>query len=440
MKRSNVTRIPIPLAESEAREVAVGVAPPVRVCMHILHSARTDVRASRASMTLVEAGFTVSIIDVGDEGASCREELLGSVHVKHLVPRSSFVATRFERRALVRAAGLLLRGTLQLLRTPADVYHALDLPALPACYLAARIRRKLLVFEAYELPLSTLPVAEMSTSRRCLEWLVARLLPVMMRRCAGVIAVSPPIAEVFRQRYRLPEVSLIRNVPVYRKVAKTERLREALCLDSHVRIALYQGNLQRDRGLDLLVRAAPFLERNRVIVMMGPASEDATLAELEDLIAREGVADRVRILPSVPYDELLDWTVSADIGLIICPPRYALNVKMLLPNKLFEYLMSGVPVLASDLEAVAEVIKTYDVGWIVSSLTPADVGAAINAALADQAARDHMRVNALDAAGRVFCWDREKEELIRLYRRITCSRRSIGRRTRRRIKGIDRDG
>jgi glycosyltransferase involved in cell wall biosynthesis len=153
--------------------------------------------------------------------------------------------------------------------------------------------------------------------------------------------------------------------------------------------------------------------------MIGPASEDATLAELDDLIAREGVADRVRILPPVPYDELLDWTVSADIGLIICPPGYSPNVKMMLPNKLFEYLMAGLPVLASDLEAVAEVIKTYDVGWIESSLTPADVGATINATLADQAARARMRVNALDAAKQVFCWEHERAELIRLYVRIT---------------------
>ena len=68
---------------------------------------------------------------------------------------------------------------------------------------------------------------------------------------------------------------------------------------------------------------------------------------------------------------------------------------MLLPNKLFEYLMAGLPVLASQLDAVAEVIKTCDVGWIVPSLAPADVGAEI--------------------------WDREKRRLIRFYHDICAS-------------------
>jgi glycosyltransferase involved in cell wall biosynthesis len=57
---------------------------------------------------------------------------------------------------------------------------------------------------------------------------------------------------------------------------------------------------------------------------------------------------------------------------------------MLLPNKLFEYLMAGLPVLASQLDAVAEVIQAHDVGQVVSSLEPADVGAAMHSLLADQ--------------------------------------------------------
>jgi glycosyltransferase involved in cell wall biosynthesis len=141
-------------------------------------------------------------------------------------------------------------------------------------------------------------------------------------------------------------------------------------------------------------------------------------SQLEALIDSEGHADRVKIVPAVPYTELLDWTASADIGLIIFPLDRSLGLRMCLPNKLFEYLMAGLPILATPLDAVSDILSTYDVGRIVSSLPPADVGAAINAMMADAAARERMRHNALSAVQRDLCWEKERQQLISLYHRI----------------------
>jgi len=212
-------------------------------------------------------------------------------------------------------------------------------------------------------------------------------------------------------------VALVRNMSPYRVVARTDRLHQLLGLEPQVRLALYQGNLQPDRSLDILVRAAAFLEPGIVLVLMGKAVPP-TLCQLETLIGREGLADRVKIIPPVPYAELLDWTASADLGLIVCSPDYSLNIRMLLPNKLFEYLMAGLPVLASQLDAVAEVIGSYGVGRIVPILTPAEVGAAINAMLADPAALAHIRIRALHAAQSEFSWEQEQSTLLRLYHDI----------------------
>src|SRR5207247_7864979 len=147
---------------------------------------------------------------------------------------------------------------------------------------------------------------------------------------------------------------------------------------------------------------------NIVIVMMGRAVE-TTRVQLEDLIASKGVADRVKIIPPVPYAELLDWTASADIGLTIFQPGYTRSIRYCLPNKLFEYLMAGLPVLSSQLDAIAEVLKTYDVGQILPSLAPEDIGASINAMLADAEALARRRQNALEAAKQEFNWEKEKQ-------------------------------
>jgi len=386
--------------------------------MHVLGKARTDVRAMRAATTLVEAGYPVSIVDIeGESECTQSTENMNGVSVKHITVPDSFIATRFKKWVLVRAARMFIRSTLRLIQTPADMYHALDLPALPACFIAARLRRKPLIFEAYELPLSTLPLSELSITRRLLQALLAPLLAYIVPRCAGVITVSPPIVQEMCKRYHLSNVVLIRNIPEYKNVQKSDRLRQCIGVSSQTRIALYQGNLQPDRGVDILIRAAAFLEENIVIVIMGKDMV-GTRAQLEALITSEGAAERVKIIPPVPYEVLLDWTVSADIGLSVYGSDYSLNVQMMLPNKFFEYLMAGLPVLTSRVAAVVEIVNNYDVGQIIESIAPADIGAAINAMLADHDALHRMHLNALHAAQENFCWEKERFQLISLYHNI----------------------
>ncbi len=388
--------------------------------MHVIGTARTDVRVMRAATALVEAGFAVTVIDLEWKCREPVEENIRGVQVKHIIATNWYTSRRFKLWFLMKAVLVFIRSMFQLVLTPADVYHAHDPAALPASYLAARLRRKPLIFDAHELPL-----ANSLTSKHWhgLIALFSYLIAVMLPRCAGVITVSPLLAQEMRKRYSIPEVTLIRNILEYKVVQKSDRLRQHLGLGPDVRIALYQGGLGDNRGLDRLIRVAPFLEQNIVIVMMGPDIE-ATQPQLEKLIISEGVGDRVKILPPVPYEELLEWTASADIGLNVLPPDYSLSIRWCLPNKLFEYLMAGLPVLTSQLDAVIEVIRRYDIGRIVSSLEPAEVGAAINTLLADPDALARMRHNALKASQQELCWEKEKIHLIHLYRDILQERRT----------------
>ena len=80
--------------------------------------------------------------------------------------------------------------------------------------------------------------------------------------------------------------------------------------------------------------------------------------------------------------------------------------------------MAGLPVLSSQLDAIAELLETYDVGQVLPSLEPSDVGALINAMLADPAALARMHSNALKAARQEFNWENEKQKLFELYEAI----------------------
>ena len=221
------------------------------VCMHVLNSYRMDARVMRAATALSTAGFAVTVVDTVEHCSKTTEDIHG-VTVKHVKLAGVFSAARFKRWAVIKSLPLCVQSTLLLMGSSADCYHAHDATALPACYIAAKIRGKPLIFDAHELPLSELDHAH----RRWARTLLTPFLSHMIAGCAGGIGASPYYEQNLRERYHLSHVSLLRNVPPYRVVPKNDLLRQYLGLSSDTRIALYQGYLQYGRGLDRLVQAA----------------------------------------------------------------------------------------------------------------------------------------------------------------------------------------
>ena len=391
----------------------VHASPVAKVCMYMLGTARSDPRVMKDAVALVNSGFVVTIVDVETEHQRPAEEDISGVHIKHIFMPSWAKPARFKPWFLVKLVVLLSRGIIQLLRTEADIYHAHVERSFPACYIAARLRKKPFISDSPELSLSDPRVKRW----RLLSNLAARCLTYLMSHSTAVIATSPYHGQEMSKSYHASEITIIRNIPWYQVATKGNKLHQYLLLKQDIRIALYQGGLQPNRGLHALIHAAPFLEPNIVIVLMGGAVEE-TRRQLESLIASKGVADRVKIIPPVPYEELLSWTASADIGLTILPPDYSQSIRGCLPNKLFEYLMAGLPVLTSQLDSIAELVKTYDVGRVISSLAPEDIATAINTMLADPNALAHMHQNASKVARDEFYWEKESQKLVQLYHHI----------------------
>ncbi len=384
----------------------------LRICMHVLMPLGIDIRVEREARTLSDQGYAVTVVDLAGENVPPLVEVDERIQIKHLPVTRNFTITRFRRWTTLRAAALFVRGVFTLLRTPADIYHAHDVNALPATYVAARLKRKPLIYDAHELPL-----AEISVKARWVQRLSRVVLRHIVPRCTEVITVSPPIVRVLQEEYGARRVTLVRNIPWYQSVAPNNILREHLGLAAETRILLFQGNLGANRALDLLVRAARFLRPGIVIVLLGPPRPEVQ-SVLAALIVSEGVAERVRVLPPVPYAELLQWTAGADMGLALFRPDYSFNVRWCLPNKLFEYLMAGLPVLASSLDVVREVLEKEGVGRIVEDMTPVGIAAAMNELLADEEGLRQMHQRALALVRRSLCWEQEQRQLLELYARV----------------------
>ena len=260
------------------------VLSPLSICMHVRGAARTDGRVMREATALVESGFAVSILDIEQDYTRPTQEDVAHVRLVHTFVSKSSFAVRF--RSLLLLMKLIEHFSLayKLTRIPADVYHAHDWMALPACYLAARLRRKALIFDAHELPLAELTDTRWARFKSPLTLMIR----MMVRYCSATITVSPPIIQEIQEHFHAHNLVLVRNVHRYQTTLPSNRLRQLLNLDSATRIALYQGNIQAGRGLHVLVQVAKFLEPNIVIVIMGRGIGE-TSTQLEALALNEGV-------------------------------------------------------------------------------------------------------------------------------------------------------
>jgi glycosyltransferase involved in cell wall biosynthesis len=110
-----------------------------------------------------------------------------------------------------------------------------------------------------------------------------------------------------------------------------------------------------------------------------------------------GLTDRVRMLPRMPYERMMQFTRNADLGLSLDKDTN-LNYRFSLPNKLFDYFRAGIPALVTDLPEVAGIVRKYDAGMVVRHPDPVVIAAAVQALQADPARREALRRNAIFAA------------------------------------------
>jgi glycosyltransferase involved in cell wall biosynthesis len=181
--------------------------------------------------------------------------------------------------------------------------------------------------------------------------------------------VSDGIAGHLQRLYRLEQRPMVvRNMPHYESLAFRPT-------SNSIRV-LYHGIVAPGRGLEACIFSVPQWAEGRSLSIRGPA-QDVYRAELEALIAEEGVGDRVTLLPPVPMIDLIREATAFDVGIFIFPSANRHNVYVL-PNKIFEYVMAGLAVCVSALPEMAAVVRGHDLGVLVEGMEPEKIAAAIN--------------------------------------------------------------
>lgn len=296
-----------------------------------------------------------------------------------------------------------------------DVWHAHDFTAILALALAGLPGRVPLVYDSHELYMELGSAARMpGLMRRGLAAIERR----MARRALGVITVNQAVAAELSRRYGVDPVVVL-NCPPFTEVDRPGRLRAALGLGNR-QVILYHGAVSEGRGIELTVEALGHLPSSVAFVVLG---NGALVPWLREQQARPELADRLLLHPAVPLAELLSWIVDADLGLSLIAPT-ELNFVLSTPNKLFECITAGVPVLASDFPEMRRIVVGEGIGDVCDPTDPLGIAEAIGRLLGAPERLAAMRARERSVARTTYNWDAQAASLVALYRRVLPDLRS----------------
>ncbi len=330
------------------------------------------------------------------------------------------VATLRRWRRQVRGFPLRPRGwaaALDAVVAPTSLWHGMWAGSLPAL---DRQRRRLGGMTLYD----SRDVFMQSREWVKLPWPLRAILGAIERRLArrvdAVLTVNDAFADRLVRQLGVPRPRVILNV----REAWTppepppDLIRAALGLPRETAVVLYQGQLVSERGIEETMTAILDVP-DAVLVLLGFGG---WRDHYEWLSKQQPYAGKVHVLPAVAPDDLLAWTASADVTVIAIQPTTP-NHRFSTPQKLFESLAAGVPVVASDLPGMRSVVEQTGSGVLCDPTSPSSIAAAIRQLVSlDASDRAALRARILDAAHREYSWEAQAERLFSLYDEVLAGR------------------
>lgn len=429
----------------------------MRVCMIVKNSFEYDARVEREARTLAAAGHDVTVVALRSATTPAHEVRDGVTVLRVARPGTGLYRrlravlgggvlparpatatpgddTGAEARAsrggaptavagrlapLLRAATALLAAATRGVRVRlldramyrtaaavrADVYHCHDLNTL---HIGLRCRGPggRVVYDAHELH------AHRSRASALQRWRAQRRERRLIRRCDGVITSSPDYARLMARTYGIAEPTVLLNVPEVPESIRPRPLREELAIPPEHHLVIYQGSVQEHRGIEQVIAALPALPDVHLVVV----GYGHHLPAVAALCREVGVEDRVHLIGPVPHHELLEFTAAADVGACLIVPS-SLSYRLSAPNKLFEYVVAGIPVLGAAEGFIGRFIREHDVG---EACDPTDVDqvAASLRRLLEPSRYERCRANAQRISG-AFRWAAHQQVLLDLYAALT---------------------
>ena len=289
----------------------------------------------------------------------------------------------------------------------ADLFHAHDLNTLHIGYRMAKKFGAKLVYDSHELYVHhNRPYIPPTWFLKLEERFERRYI----KKSDAVITVSQSIADYLEKKYNISKPHLIMNAP-HQKTGSLKNnhcLRKILKIDDAYKILLYTGGITFGRGLDKAIESLVDLQ-NLFFVMMGSGTEEFK-NYLAAVAKKAGVEDRVAFFGPVSSGEVTAYAASADVG--IAPiENVCLSYYFCAPNKVFEYIQSELPVVASNFPDMKRIVEGNDIGLTCDMSNPLEISRAVEQVLMDSPA--YLK-NICEIKDR-YCWEKEALKLKQVY-------------------------
>ena len=379
-----------------------------QVASIVLNTFTRDSRVEKEAESLSLAGYAVSVFALASKSLPKSETKNGycvrRVEVWTKVLGKSFLAQAIKLVEFTIKVAWMIRKC--------GFIHCHDYHPLPAVFLSRTLFRSQasVIYDAHEF----------ETCKNGASLLMRKIISIIEKLSRmfinQVITVSPLIAKEYQEIFDPLPVEVILNCPRLSKLRRTNLLASKLGIASDKTIILYQGAFMPGRGIEQMMEAFMVNSSSYALVLMGYASISQEGKDLENKIRDldDDVQNSIYFMPSVPSNELLQYTASADIGFCIIEDL-CLSYRLCLPNKFFEFAMAGLPIVVSDLPELRRLVLQYDCGVVCPDLSPLGIHASIEELLG----KDLVRIQANSRKmAEDHCWEQQEKKLVDLYGRL----------------------
>ncbi|UCH58435.1 MAG: glycosyltransferase family 4 protein [Anaerolineales bacterium] len=378
--------------------------------MVVLNNLLNDARVQKEAKSLTHNGYDVVVIGIHTDKLASKEQIDG-----YDVIRIRLRSTKWKFRVLIQLIRYLeftLRSAITMAKYKPHVCHAHAIQALPACWLVAKLVHSKLVYDAHEFEQGR----DFSTAAR-IPWFMQKFWTtpelLFIRSADAVITVSDTIAQALVTSYQIQSPIVIRNAPENFKLpGPTTYLYDRYSLPSDLPIVLYQGKVNEGRGLRELISSAKMVKNVAFVI----AGDGPLIDDLKNAAEENGDQTNVIFTGHIPLEILPVVTASGTIGVVLTQ-NTCLNHFYSLPNKIFEYLQAGIPVIGSDMPEISRVIRNFQVGEVIEHISAENIANTIHLILSNPDRYTNLKNNALNA-GRKLTWEIEGVKLLNLYKKM----------------------
>jgi glycosyltransferase involved in cell wall biosynthesis len=325
------------------------------VCVVSFSDLRFDARTINLVESLVSLNKKVVVFSIIDKTKKL-EKIINYENFKNII-----IDIPDERRVFVKWFTFVSLIKSIISKYSFDCFWAADLYSLPVCKFLKQ-KTKNIIYDSREI------YSELSTlhNHKIKQKILSKIEEKCLKNVTHLVTSGEKDSEYLKKKFDLKiPISEIKNFPKFKKYEKSNIIRETFNISENQTILLYQGVLLAGRGLIPVMNSMKKFEeklQNFVLVILGDGN---FRSELENYAKKLGISEKVKFAGNIDYAELHSWTCSADIGLCNIEP-ISFSYELALPNKLFEYILAELPVLATDLPALAEVINSTNCGICIS--------------------------------------------------------------------------